>query len=115
MNGIGGIAPCPSYQLWFPLFHNSQTIIIAGIDIPIVNNEEVSDALEPPYCLIVVLGDGLLADIAAGHHQGHAGFPEQHMVQRGIWEHHPQILEFGRYLARYRGIFFPSQQQDGAL
>ena len=41
--------------------------------------------------VVVVVGDRLVADVAAGHHQRRAGVGEQQVVQRGVGEHHAEL------------------------
>ena len=44
-------------------------------DFAIVDQESVCNAAETPCGLLIIDGDGLFADVAAGHNQGLSNFP----------------------------------------
>ncbi|MBT9141339.1 MAG: hypothetical protein DDT30_01931 [Dehalococcoidia bacterium] len=79
-------------------FYNVDTIVIARINIPIVQQKVIRDVSQPPLGFIVVPGDGLFAQVAAGHDQRQAHLPQEQMMQRGIREHDAQIFDARGYL-----------------
>ena len=114
-DGIGGIPPRPPHQPGRPCLAQGHAVVVAGIDIAVVDDEEVGDAPKPAQRLCVVLGNGLLAHVAAGHHQGPAHLAQQHVVERCVRQHRPQVLEAGGHRRRYRGARPPPHEHDGAL
>ena len=66
MYGVGGITSGAPHKLGSTPFHHGNTVIIAGVDIPIVHQEIIGNGGEPPYRLVIVFGDGFLTAVAAG-------------------------------------------------
>ena len=63
----------------------------SGLDRAVVEEEEVGDPAEPLERVVVAVGDRLVGDVAARHHQRHAGVGEQQHVQRRVGEHHAEV------------------------
>jgi len=66
-------------------------IIAADVNGPVVQQEGVGQRAEPGQRVVVVGGDWLLAEVAAGHDQGgrEAGrLLQQQVVQRRVGQHH---------------------------
>src|SRR5271166_5861970 len=60
-------------------------VVAAAQDVAIVNEIRIGNSLEPANCFLVIDGDGLFAEVPAGHHESiefSAGKKE--MVQRRI-------------------------------
>ena len=69
LNRVGSIAAGPSYHYWFLILYHDDTVIVAGVDIAVMEQEVVGDTIKSPERLIIVLGDGFLSQVPAGHHQ----------------------------------------------
>jgi hypothetical protein len=66
-NRVRGITPCPSDDLGSPLLYQANTIVILGIDVPVVEQEIISDIPQSSQGFIVILGYRLFAEVTAGH------------------------------------------------
>ena len=81
-----------------------------------MDKEAVGNVPQPSQRLVVVPGNGLFAEIAAGHDQGEIRFPHQEVMQRGIGQHHPQMLQTGGHFGADVGLLFlPPEEHYGAL
>jgi hypothetical protein len=56
-----------------------------------VEQEEVGDAAQPRERVLVLVGDRLVGDVAARHHQRDADVGEQQVMQRRVREHHAEL------------------------
>ena len=70
-------------------------VIGAGLDRPVVGEHDVRDAAEASHGVVVLVRDGLVGDIAAGHHQRAAGVAQQQMMQRRVGQHHAEVGRTG--------------------
>ena len=53
--------------------------------------KSVGDRPEPLQCLGVAVGDRLVGDVAAGHHQRPTGVGEEQVVERRVGQHQPEL------------------------
>ncbi len=113
-DGMGGVAAGAPGKAGGAALDNHDAVVVAGVDIAVVAQEVVGDAAQSRYRLVVIAGDGLLAEVAGGHHQRAARLPHEEVVEGGIGEHHAQVFQAGRHALRHRGLRFPAQQDDGA-
>ena len=65
--------------------------------------------------LAVVQADGLVAHVAAGHHQGGKPLVHEQMVQRGVGQHHPQHPVARGHRGRHPAAGQGRGQHDGPL
>ena len=57
------------------------------MDGPVVGEKEIGDPLEPIERVRVFVRDGLVAAVAARHHQRRPGLAQQQMMQRRVRQH----------------------------
>ena len=55
------------------------------------SRNSVGDAAEPLAGVVVLVGDRLVGEVAAGHHQRLADVGEQQVVQRRVRQHHAEL------------------------
>jgi len=60
-------------------------------DGTVVHQERVGDSAQTAASLVVVDGDGLVAEVAAGGHQRERAGAHQEMMQGGVGEHDAQV------------------------
>jgi len=78
------------------------TLVAAPFDRPIVDQQRIGDRAEPRQRVVVEVGDGLVAEVARGHHQRPAELPQQEHMQRRVGQHHADGREAGRHGRRQR-------------
>ena len=54
-------------------------------------SDEVGDRRQPLERVVVLVGDRLVGDVAAGHHQRLADVGQQQVMQRAVGEHHAEL------------------------
>ena len=94
------------------VYHRDDRIVDAGMDRAVVEQESIRQLREARMGVLVGVGDGLLAEIAAGHNEYlREGFRrlQKEEVQRGIRQHKTQAVlvrsdQPGEFLARGRGF-----------
>ena len=83
----GRIAARPAHQLRRKardaqaLHHR---IVVAAVDAAVVQQEGVGQAAQPRQGLVIVLGDRLFGQVAAGHHQRATDVAQDQVVQRRV-------------------------------
>ncbi len=90
-------------------------VVGARLDRAVVDEEAVGDRGQALQRLGVVEGDRLVGDVAAGHHERHAGVREQQVVQRRRRQHHAEVGLARRDGGRDRGARAPARDHDRAL
>ena len=70
-------------------------VVAADVDRPIVAEQPVGQRTEPGDGVAVVVGDRLVAEVAAGHHERATHPIEQKVMQRAVRQHHPQLRQAG--------------------
>ncbi len=76
-------------------------VVTAGVDVAVVHQESICEGSEALPRFLVMGGNGLLAEVAAGHHQGGREtllFFEQQVMQGGVGEHHAEGVLAGSNL-----------------
>jgi hypothetical protein len=81
--GGGGAARAPDGARFFS-FHQVNAVIVAGMDVTIVQQEVIGNAVKSAQGLVVILADRLLAQVATGHDQRSCRMVEEDMVQGRI-------------------------------
>ena len=71
--------------------HPHHRVVGARVDRPVVQQQQVGDPGQALERVLVLEGDRLVGDVAAGHHERHARVGEQQVVQRRVREHHPEL------------------------
>jgi hypothetical protein len=66
-------------------------VVAADVDAPVVRQDGVHHRPQTVEGVGVVVGDGLVAQVAAGHDQRTPRPPQEQMVQRGVGEHDAQL------------------------
>ena len=95
-------ARTPDRQL-APRREAGHRVVAADVDRPVVEQEGVGDPAEPRERVGVVGGDGLLAPVAARHHErleARRRPPEEQVVQRRVRKHHAEPAEPRRHRRR---------------
>ena len=77
MNGIRGIAAGAPQGNRFIFFNHKDAVIVAGVNAAVVHQKIIGDTMQPDKGLVVIFGDGLFAEVAAGHYQRQAGFTQE--------------------------------------
>ncbi len=89
-------------------------VVAAEEDVAIVEEEEVGNGGEAGEGFAVVDGDGLFAEIGAGHDEGgEAGVGEEQVVERGVGEEEAEVIGVGREVVEGGGAL--GEEDDGAL
>ena len=78
---------------WCALHHARHRIVGTGVDRAFVHEERIRDCGQALACVRVLVGDRLVGDVAARHHQRHrvAEITEQQVVQRRVCQHQAEI------------------------
>ena len=82
-------------------------VVAAPQDVAIVNQEEIRQMpCEPVDRFLIVDGDGLLAEVAAGHDQRHeAAVRKQEMMERRVGQKHAATrAQAGGHVVHYRNV-----------
>ena len=66
---VRGEAPRPAQQLQPSWSGAHDRVVATDVDRPVVLQQTVDQWAEPRRCVVVVVGDGFVAEIPAGHHQ----------------------------------------------
>ncbi len=91
-------------------------VVGAHVDRPVVQEERLGDAGQPRDGVLVVVGDRLVGDVAARHHQRHAvAVGQQQVVQRRVREHHPELPRPRRHRRGHAGPGQPRREHDRPL
>ena len=90
-------------------------VVGAHVDRPVVGEQQVGDRRQALQGVGVVVGDRLVGEVAAGHHQSGAHRREQKVVQRGVGQHHAEVRRPGRHGGGHRRVRSPPGDHDRAL
>ncbi len=91
-------------------------IIAAAQDIAIVNEVSIGDAVEPAEGFGVIDGDGLFAEVGAGHDKRvEFGAGKEEMVKRGVRQKNAQKMIARSNAFREAGVGLARKQDDGPL
>jgi len=75
----------------FASLKDPQHRVVAAVgNVPVVKEEVVGDPSQPRQGVPVVGYQGKPAPVAASHHQAPGACRQQHLMERGVGEHHPQ-------------------------
>ena len=84
-----------------PAVERSTESSVRDLDRPIVDEEQVGDVGEPPQGILVAIGDRLVGEVRAGHHERRLGVGAQQVVKRGVGNHHAELRRARRDLLRH--------------
>ena len=88
--------------------------VVAGhLDVPVMQEEGVSQARQFVPGLVVRVHQGLFAEVAAGHDQGGGAVLHEQKVQGGVGQHEPQEPVARGHVGRDAGVRPPPGQDDG--
>ena len=79
---LGHVAPGPAYDQLPAAERADHRVVGPHVDRPIVETEGIGDARQPRQRVLIVVGDRLIRDIAAGQHHRTAQRAEQQVVQQ---------------------------------
>ena len=85
-------------------------VVGAGLDRAVVAEHEVGDRPEPLERVVVAVGDRLVGNVAAGHHQRLADVAQQQVVERAVRQHHAELGRARRDCPRDAGA--PTARRD---
>ena len=96
------VAARPAQQQWPPGVADphgaDHRVVGAGLDRAVVHAEQVGDLVQPSESIVVAVGDRLVGDVGAGHHQRVTGeVRQQQVVQRRVRQHHAELRGAGRH------------------
>ncbi len=74
-----------------PIDDADHRVVIARVDLAIVQEKSVGDRSEAQHGLVVVLRDRLLAHVAAGHDERHRHRAHEEVMQRRVRQHHTEF------------------------
>ena len=77
-------------------------VVAADVDRPVVGEQPVDQRAEPGDGVVVVVGDRLVAEVAARHHERPADAGQQQVVQRGVGQHQAELGQAGRDAVGHR-------------
>ena len=66
-----------------------------------MDEEQVGDVGEPPQGILVPIGDRLVGEVRARHHERRLGVGAQQVVKRGVGNHHAELRRARRDLLRH--------------
>ncbi len=110
--GIGSEAARPPERHDRLAQHPNHGIIVARIDIAIVEQELVRDLCQSLDRLAIADGDRLFAQVAARHHERPVEASQQQMVERRVRKHQPQSVEPWRDVGGDLCVRPPPHQDD---
>ena len=87
-------------------------VVGARLDRPVVEHERVGDGVQPLERVVVLVGDRLVGDVAAGHHQRLADVGQQQVVQRAVRQHHAELGRERRDRGRHPRSRPPRREDD---
>ncbi len=106
-NGGRRQAPRPTEHLDPPGDGPHHRVVAADVDRTVVGEQSVDQRAESLDRVLVGVGDGLVAQVAAGHHERTSDGREQEVVQRGVREHEPQLARPGGHAGGQRTVGRP--------
>ena len=89
--GFGRVAARAAQHLESTSRDPSDRVVAADVDRTVVRQQPVDERCEPRRRVVVLVGDGLVAEVAARHDQRTADVREQQMVQRAVGQHQPEL------------------------
>ena len=107
---IGRVAAGAPDRVLPPVQTEAERIVAAGLDLPVVEQKAVGNAVKPFPRLVVFEDDGRVREVGAGHDQHVNIVPEEEDVQRRIGQHNAHIAVFAD-MRKARCLLF--QQHDG--
>jgi hypothetical protein len=87
-------------------------VVGAGLDRAVVDEEGVRDPGQPLQRVFVTVGDRLIRNVPAGHHEGLADHAEQEMVKRRVRQHHAELRRAGRHRLRDGDVHAARREDD---
>ena len=93
---LGGIATRATQQLHSSGVRTRDRVVTADVDGAVVAEQPVGQRSQSADGVVVVVGDRLVAAVAARHHERTADALEQEVVQRAVRQHHPQLRQIWR-------------------
>ena len=106
----GYIAPGAAGGVFLSLQHPAQGIVAPGLNLPVMEQKAVGNALQLFQSLGVFEKDGRVRQVGAGHDQQIYVVPKQQVVQGRIGQHHAQIAVFAEIRIARLPLF---QQHNG--
>ena len=113
LHRVRGIAPRPPDRLGRPAADAGDAVVVPRVDLPVVDEEIIGKAPEPPPRLLVVFRDRLFGEVAARHDEGLAEVGQQEVVERRIGKHDAQIPVSGGHEGRDGRAVLARKQHDG--
>jgi hypothetical protein len=91
-------------------------IVATAKNVSVVNEKCIGDVVEAADSLVVVDGDGLFAEVGAGHDESlEFAAGEEEMVERGVGEKSAEEAIPGSDAAGETGVRFAWKQNDGSF
>ena len=87
-------------------------VVAPDVDRPVVAEHAVDEAGEADARIVVRVGDGLVAEVAARHHQGSADARQEQVVQRRVREEEAEVGQPRRDRRGHRRAGRPRRQHD---
>ena len=81
----------------------------------VVEQEQVGDPAEALERVLVAVGDRLVGDVAAGHHERLARVRQQQVVKRRVGQHHAEVRRQRRRGVRHRRVRPAAHEHDRPL
>ena len=94
--------------------HPHDGVVGARLDRAVVQEEEVGDVGEPRARVVVLVGDRLVGDVAAGHHERLPNVIHQQVVERRVRQHHAELRRAGRHRRRHARARAPAARARSA-
>ena len=102
---VGHEAARAPHQQRPPIGHGPQhRVVRARVDRAVVEEHEVGDRSQPLERVGVLVGDRLVGDVAARHHERLADVGEQQVVQRRVRQQHAEVGRARRDRRRHRRV-----------
>ena len=112
---LGHVPARAAQQQRAPADRAHDRVVGARADRAVVHEDVVGDARQALDRVVVAVGDRLVGDVAAGHHQRRRGVGRQQVVQRRVGQHHAELGAARRHRLRHGRVGAPGGEDDGAL
>jgi hypothetical protein len=115
---VGGVAARPADRIQTASCQAGDRVVHPHVDRPVVQQEGICQAGQTLAGLLVAIGDGLFAQVSAGHDQQFGEtllWLEQQQMQRSVGQHDAQRTLPGSHTTGHARLWSAVEQQDRPL
>ena len=92
--------------------HAQHRVVDARLDRAVVEHDEVGDRRQPLARVVVLVGDRLVGDVAARHHQRLAHVGQQQVMERAVGQHHAELGRARRHRPGHARVVAAAGEHD---